>query len=31
MVSPDANHFFFCFSGDMYWMSADFIYELRPE
>ena len=31
MVSPDGKYFFFCFSGDMYWMSADFIEKWRPE
>ena len=30
VVSPDGKYLFFCFSGDMYWMSAAFIEELRP-
>lgn len=29
MVSPDGKYFFFCFSSDIYWMSADFIEELK--
>lgn len=30
-VSPDGKYVFFCLAGDMYWMSADFIEELRPD
>jgi hypothetical protein len=30
-VSPDGKYVFFCLAGDMYWVSADFLDELRPE
>lgn len=30
-VSPDGKYVFFCLAGDMYWASADFIDDLRPE
>lgn len=30
-VSPDGKYFFFCLAGDMYWVSTDFIEELRAK
>lgn len=30
-VSPDGNYLFFCNRGDIYWVSAKIIEELKPE
>jgi hypothetical protein len=29
-LSPDGKYLFFCLAGDMYWVDAGFLTELKP-